>query len=158
MSLRTKKYLFALWIFISICLFAYGRTLQAEECTGTCADTFYQYTDDHGVLSLTDDPERIPERYYEPVNRVLVRSWEILRATTRPQWTPHSTNHPVSKWDPVSSPERNPNRERKCTGHTTITTKRVQDGEYNREVYVVTNRCGRVVSVTPYPPEMTIRR
>lgn len=153
-------------IVVAICLFAYGRTLQAEELPGTqapvqtetpvdaFAGTFFQYTDDHGVLSFAGVLEDVPEKYQD---QTLELTWKALHEAADSHWTPQSTKQPaVTFWATSGQPERP--APKKCSGHLTVTSKRVQEGEYNREVWIAVDRCGKVVSVTPYPPKMVIPR
>ncbi len=49
-------------------------------------------------------------------------------------------------------------RLRDCTGHVTVTSQRVQDGDFNRRLFTVFDECGQVVSVTRSRPDVQINR
>jgi len=45
-----------------------------------------------------------------------------------------------------------------CKGHVLVTSQRIQDGDYNRRIYIVTDECGKTTSVTPFNPSVQINR
>lgn len=116
------------------------------------AEGFYQWTTEEGVHAYTDDVKQVPERYREQATQ---RTWGALREVTEAQITPQSTNHPVPTWD--YQPDAKP-APQDCKGYVTITQMRVQQGDYNREMFVARDSCGKVVSVTPQRPRMDINR
>ena len=121
---------------------------------GPVTGSFYQWTNEEGIVSFTDDVKRIPSRY---VDRATHRTWEDVYTSVEKQFTPESTTHEPYMWAEVVL-EPNPNRERDCTGHITVAQELVQQDGYDREMFIVRDECGRVVSVTRQHPRIHINR
>ncbi len=143
--------------FITLTTLALGLILLAGDSMAqgeTPAGSFYQWTNEEGVVSFTDDVKRIPSRY---VDRATLRTWEEVHASVEKRFTPESTTRPPHVWaEAVLEP--NPNRERNCTGHITVKQTRVREGAYNRQMFVVRDECGKVTSVTQQRPHIHINR
>jgi hypothetical protein len=112
---------------------------------------FYQWVDEVGVVSSTDDAKRVPARYRD---QVVQRTWEELRADIEARWTPHSTSRPAHVW---TIPPDEPQKE-ECAGHITLEREWAQRGDYHFYMFIVVDECGRVVSVTPQQPRIGINR
>lgn len=112
------------------------------------ADIYYFYVSENGSWSYTDEAKRIPAKYVE---KSLELKWKALREVTEKHWTSAGSNYAGIPSHLSYLPEPNPNWLRRCSGHVSVTTKRVQEGAYNREIYIVTDSCGDVVLVSPYP-------
>ena len=69
-----------------------GSMILAGVLAGTVDATVYEWTDEHGVVSLTDDPDKIPPRY-----RTKVRKREIE--------TQGAESSPLPKGESSISPE-----------------------------------------------------
>ena len=155
MSMRTMNmlgriYLWLAIVVIVVSIFAYARSALPQEVEGS----FYQWTTESGVVSFTDDMKRVPDLYKD---QAVERTWEDVHASVEKRFTPESTRHEPYVWaDPVLEP--NPNWERDCTGHITVTQERVQNGEYNRNMFTVQDECGRVISITPHRPQISLQR
>ena len=80
-------------------------------------DGFYQYTDEAGAVSLTDDLKQVPARYKD---QVVQRTWTELSTEVEARWTPQSTSHPVYFWSTPSVADPRPVEEETCTGHITV--------------------------------------
>lgn len=123
------------------------------------AETYFWTTED-GTYSFTDDVKKVPARYKAQAKTV------DLKTAADKQITPHSTSgHAEALQARLESlraqnaaPTANPNRLTDCTGSVTMTRERRQEGEYNRLYFIVTDECGRVVSETPFYPEVQINR
>ena len=87
------------WILPLIVLFEFSA--QADPLT----DGFYQYTDEAGVVSLTDNLKQVPARYKSQVTQ---RTWAELATEVETRWTSLNSriasasasgmNRPVKNW------------------------------------------------------------
>lgn len=138
--------------FIAFCVALLGLFVAYE---ANSAD-FYQFTDANGTLTFTDDAERVPTTAEE----VTERTWEEVREASRARMTPVET---PTQHIHVPTPElvearANPNREVVCGRPVTVTSERRQFDDLNREVFIVHDECGRIVSETFDQPEIRILR
>lgn len=126
------------------------------------AESFYQWETSEGTLSFTEEPTRIPLAYE---SQAVERSFEDVAAKTEDHLTPHSTSHPnalqsrlrhLRELNAVN--QENPNRQTVCNKAVYVSSVRQQVGEYNRRFLVVTDECGRTVSVTQHYPHIEINR
>lgn len=124
----------------------------------------HMYVTSDGIVSFTDDPEAVLEKYRDEAETVQVDGLvDYERGTT--------TNPIASERYALAlearlahlrqvnaKPPVNPNRLNDCSGHVTVRKVRVQEGPYNRAKMVATDECGRVISVTGQYPEVRINR
>ena len=121
------------------------------------ASPMWCWTTEDSVLSCTDTEKNIPARYKDQAEVVETENLATERIT------PHSTaGHAdeltarLARLRQVNAPAPKPVRE--CEGHVTVTSDRIQVGEYNSRVFIVKNECGETVSVTPFYPDVQINR
>ncbi len=146
-----------LWILGTVLLVAIlGLALHAWADERPGAKRYHSYVSDTGSLSFSDDEKRIPERHKAEAES---HTWAELAEKVAPRET-------LMKFEDVVIPEppANPVAEvisswrPECSGHVTVEQVRVQDGAYNRNMFVVRDECGNIVSVTPQRPHIHINR
>lgn len=127
------------------------------------AGTFWQWTDDDGVVSVTDDVKRIPARY---ADRAVERQFEQIVDRRTPVTVPATEyeaalTRSLERMREVNARTTvNPNHLRDCTGPVTITKERRDYEErgqsLNSMFFVTRNACGDVISVTREQPRLRV--
>lgn len=127
------------------------------------AGEFYQWTTPDGTVEFTDDPKQVPESFQD---QAVKRTTEALSQSRRVLLTPHSTSTHATDLelrlqelrDRRSRLGANPNHLVRCDGPVTVTSERRQTGSSNRRLFIITDECGRTVSVTPHYPDIQVNR
>jgi len=124
---------------------------------GADAGDFYQWTDSSGAISFTDDAKQIPAKYK---TKAVERDFADLSVK---KVTPENTSGDTAALDSRLARLREanalpPRPARECEGHVTVTSDRIQVGDYNTRVFIVRNECGETVSVTPFYPSVQVNR
>jgi len=119
--------------------------------------TVYKWVDSDGVQSFTDSDEAVPAKYLEDVEVISlngIKGYEKFSTTLESTYAADleaRLAHLREANTVVVKPEF-------CKGHVLVTSQRIQDGDYNRRVYVVTDECGKTTSVTSAYPDVQINR
>jgi hypothetical protein len=124
------------------------------------AGDFYQWTNEDGSISFTDDAKRIPARYKASATE------RDFAGIAEKRITPHSISENAEALaarlqglrETNSAPAVNPNQLPDCSGPVTVVRERRQVGEYNRTFYVATDECGNVVYDSPVPVRLRMER
>jgi hypothetical protein len=132
-----------------ICLMVF--CLSLIMATQSQAGDFFQWEDHAGNLAFTDNPKHVPPTH-KP--HAVERSWKELDVIPVTLVVKQPDVVPLTS----SRREVNSNRLSDCTGPITVTSERRQFDEYNRRIFIVTNECGRVTSVTTEYPSLRINR
>ena len=128
--------------------------LIATSAVADSPTTVYKWVDSEGVASYTDNDKAVPAKYLEDVETVTlngIKGYEKFSTVTvsadHTAWLAHlrEVNTVVAEPD-------------YCKGHVLVTSQRIQDGDYNRRIYIVTDECGKTTSVTPFNPSVQINR
>jgi hypothetical protein len=127
--------------------------------TAAQAGEIFRYVTEDGVVSFTDELKRVPARYKDVAERVILdeefKDFNRLSVATVDSTLPvlpKLTNRVTVDARTGSAIITN------CTGHVSVTSERHQFGDYNRTVYLVHDECGDLISVTSYQPEVRIER
>ncbi len=123
------------------------------------AGEVFRYVTKDGVVSFTDTEKTIPARYKDVTEKIEVGPFKdfdrlTVVTTEKPEAVVASAAH-LARLRASRAPVVQTNE---CTGPITVTSERRQFGEYNREVYLVHDECGNLVSETFYQPEVRIGR
>jgi hypothetical protein len=122
------------------------------------AGEFYQYTTVDETISFTDREKAVPQAYKS--NAVKRNTSEIdvkltpYKAADTAAYNAGQTARLVdlrARRTPTAAVEA-------CNGHVLVTSQRIQDGDYNRRIYIATDECGRTTTVTPFNPNVQINR
>jgi len=141
-----KKILF---LFIAIALMATASS--ADEPT-----TVYSWETKDGAIAFTDVAERVPEMY---VADVITIDETIGRITTVLDSSyGDDLRARIAHLREMNGERRARGALRDCTGHVLVTSQRIQDGDFNRRIYIATDECGRTATVTPFNPSVQINR
>ena len=126
------------------------------------AGEFYQWTDRDGTVNLTDDVKRIPKAYQASAVK---RDFADVDVAVTEMVIPAAEYDAAVKAGLERLRALNANlslnlnrRDERCTGPVTVTSRRVDVGDYNRRLYYVTDECGRTSTVTPFSPDVQINR
>jgi hypothetical protein len=116
--------------------------------------TVYGWVSSDGVESFTDNDKAVPAKYLEDVEVITlngIKGYEkfsvITESVDQTAWLAHLRHVNTVVVEPDF-----------CKGHILVTSQRIQVGDYNRRIYVVTDECGKTTSVTSYPPNVQINR
>lgn len=125
------------------------------------APTFFEWKSRDGSLSFTDREKQVPV-LYRTSGAVAERKWSDLDAkVTIPEPGDLRGVKAELKRLRTLNAELPINQNRlapTCTGPVTVTSKRVDVGDYNTRLFYVTDECGRVRTVTGYYPNIQINR
>lgn len=142
-----------LFLFAACMFFA---TPAPSETMSTPPDAFLTWTDEHGVVSFTDNPKQVPEKYRAAATKT---TWNELAKRSAPRETLVKESETKMYFPaPPPDPAQNPNRLNDCSGPITIEQDWVQQGAYTREMITVRDECGRAVSFTHQEPLIHIGR
>ena len=123
----------------------------------------YRWVTEDGSISFADDEKQVPKRNRESATVVDLKTIGLEKLTpTKAADTAEEAAALTSRLERLrtsnATPSVNPNRLTDCSGHVTVTSERIQVGDHNRRVFIATDECGRVTSVTPFYPEVQINR
>jgi hypothetical protein len=125
--------------------------------TAAHAGEIFRYVTSDGTVSFTDDVKRIPAAYKDVAETVVLEGEfkEFGRLSV-------ITVDPTDLTSLVATKLVNRDFHRAfvstCDGHISVTSERVQFGDFNRTVYYVYDECGKLVSTTFSQPEVYIGR
>ncbi len=124
--------------------------------------TAYGWVDSYGVESFTDRDEAVPAKYLEDVESVTldgIEGYEKLTSYKAADTLAYRAGLADRLAELRSRRGRAPEPAvEACDGHILVTSQRIQDGDYNRRIFVVTDECGRTASVTSHYPDVQINR
>ena len=134
--------------------------------TPAMAGSFFQWTDDQGAISFTDDIDRIPEKYFD---RAVERTSEELKASVENRWSEVKvaplvrlrTSDTVERANPVEGRTfgtsrirgtRSLNVDLEAGGGKSVVIKERRDVDGgNREFYVLYDENGEESAVSQTP-------
>jgi hypothetical protein len=122
------------------------------------AGEFYQYTTVDETVSFTDSEKAVPQAYKanavkRATSEIDVNLTPYKAADTAAYTVALSARLTELRARPVPAPAVEA-----CPGHILVTSQRIQDGDYNRRIYIATDECGRTTTVTPFNPSVQINR
>jgi len=153
--------------FLSSPAFAGGDLLESQlgQEDGKDKGSFYQWTNPtSGSVEFTDNVKRIPESFQAAAVK---RSFEDVAKNVAITPTSMSAedyyaavSRGLERYRAIAATRTpvNPNSLNDCTGPAVVTSQRMQQGDYNRRIYFVTDECGRTSTVSPYAPVVQINR
>lgn len=156
MFLYRKLNAFVVVLLLVVALFALLQSAARAEEGEATSGAFFQWEDRRGTLSFSNSLKNIPPEYRDNVVR---RTFAEVRANVAPRETrvdastlkihvPRAYSQTGS--EPLLAPRRSERED--CNQPLTIESRRVQQGRYNRLMYVVIDECGEEISVTPQTP------
>ena len=122
--------------------------------------TVYSWVTEDGVASYTDRAKAVPPMYEAKVITVDgLKDFELRSVVAPNTYGAMMLTARLEHLRQVNAVDVERRfRLRDCTGHAFVTSQRIRDGDYNRRIYVATDECGRVASVTPFNPSVRINR
>jgi len=124
------------------------------------AGEFYQYTTGDGTVSFTDNEKLVPKAFKATaVKRNTAEVDMKLTATKAADTAAYKAglDARLAELQARRAARRAPAVEA-CAGHVLVTSHRIQDGDYNRRIFIATDECGRTRSVTSFYPDVQINR
>ena len=114
---------------------------------------FYTWTEDSGAVAFTDEPNQVPEKFKASAQE---GSWADVQTKVDAKTSvvdPDVWSRPAAPLPPLVE-EPNPNLTDECDQVPLITSRRVQVGDYNRELFFAFDSCGNPTGVSINPPRM----
>jgi hypothetical protein len=140
-----KNIFFVIVLLVATSAFAEGPT------------TVYGWVDSDGVESFTDRDEAVPAKYLEDVEVITlygIKGYEKFSTVLESTYAADLEARLVHLRE-ANTVTVGPDF---CKGHVLVTSQRIQDGDYNRRIYIATDECGKTTSVTSFMPGVQINR
>ncbi len=137
-------------LFIAIVLMLSTASFAAEPTT------VYSWETRDGAIAFTDTATRVPKMYVADVitiDETVGRITTVLDSSYAEDLTAR-----IAHLREMNAERRVRGALRDCTGHVLVTSQRIQDGDFNRRIYIATDECGRTATVTPFNPNVQINR
>ena len=127
------------------------------QCYGDCrASDFYQWTNDYGVVSMTDALQRIPTKYRDKATERNFKDIDVqfigmaVSSSQRHNSSQERVNHTRSILATLD--KASPSSSKTCPGPISITKERrdyqERDQKLNSMFFVSRNSCGEIVQVS----------
>jgi len=124
------------------------------------AGEFYQYTTVDETISFTDREKAVPQAYKADAVKRTTAEIDVKLTSGKAADTAAykaALDARLADLRARSDARRTP-AVKACNGHVLVTSQRIQDGDFNRRIYVATDECGRTTTVTPFNPDVQINR
>ena len=125
--------------------------------------TVYGWETNDGTMSFTDNVNAVPEMYVDVATARTgslggLKNFEKLTIELESTYADDLTGRLAHLREMNAVGVQRRIRLRDCSGHVLVTSQRIQDGDFNRRIYVATDACGRTATVTPFNPSVQINR